>query len=188
MQRHEPARLWAFLGKLDAQLAEPMDLIVIGGGALALAWDGQHATPDLDLFEAPKQPFLEAYRRLQDDPDFVPIDVARIATPPDDFEERLVPLEAPGWRWLRLWVPEAHDFALMKLARATSHDLDGVEALHRVLPLDLETLLQRLPEMLRTVTGPPERYRTSFLVLVERLWGTQQAEALEAKWSEGTQP
>lgn len=67
-------------------------------------------------------------------------------------------------------VPEKHDLALMKVIRGYEHDLDGIEAIHRRSPLDLETLLQRYRDEMGAVVGDPRRLRGQLLALVGRLF------------------
>ncbi len=78
-----------------------------------------------------------------------------------------------------MYCPERHDLAIMKLARGTEHDLQGVEEIHRVSPLELETLLARFAETY--VTGRREDFQLSLLLLVERLFGKDTADALEKR-------
>ncbi len=80
---------------------------------------------------------------------------------------------------LTVLIPEAHDLALLKTARATSHDLDAIEALSRTTHLKLETLIERYRESKTQVIGPAQRFRNNFLALVERLYGENTAVALE---------
>lgn len=173
---------------LDQSVEEPADLVVIGGAALALWQADALLTKDVDLMQRPKEVVLVAAARLRGQPGFLPLDVATVATPPDDYESRLQCHPIEGLKHLRVWLPEAHDWAWMKLARGSEHDMQGIEALHVVSPLSLDTLLARLPEVLRNWHGPANRLRLNVLDLVARLWGEAQADDVERAWEAGQGP
>ncbi len=104
---------------------------------------------------------------------------AAIAEPPYNFEERLLLLPMEGLKHLTVFIPEPHDLALMKTARGEALDFDAIEDVHREQPLDLQTLIERYHETKDVVTGPPARFRRSFLALIARLFGEDVAEELE---------
>ena len=153
---------------------------MIGGAAISLAYQGTHATSDLDLWPQSKKAFWQAVERATAKSKHpVPVQEAAIAEAPESFEERLKPLRITDLRQLRAFVPEAHDLVLMKTARGEAHDLDGIEDIHRANPLRLETLVERYEEMRATIIGPPSRFLTSFLAVVFRLYGDSRATDLK---------
>lgn len=176
-RRFSMPELRSFLEAIDSLLAENVRVVIIGGAAVGLGYWSAHSTSDLDLWDRPGQAFWRAVASLgQDD---VPVQVAAIAEAPFNFEDRLVPLQPGGFKHLRVFLPEAHDLAMLKVARGHSHDLAAIEEIHRVHPLSLETLIERYRETLPQVMGPPERFRTSFLAMIERLFGPQVATLTE---------
>lgn len=72
-----------------------------------------------------------------------------IATPPEDYEERLVPLYAGAWKHLRLFALEAHDVALSKLERNSERDRYDVQQLATAGYLNSKTLRERYYKELR---------------------------------------
>lgn len=59
------------------------------------------------------------------------LDAVTVATPPEDYERRLVPMFPGNWTHLRLLALEAHDIALSKLERNHERDRDDVQQLAR---------------------------------------------------------
>ncbi|MBX7115941.1 MAG: hypothetical protein K1X64_16550 [Myxococcaceae bacterium] len=170
-----------FLRRIDAELTAPTTIVVIGGAALSLAYLPNYATADLDLWGRGEAAFHEAAARVaRSDSDLrIPYDVVTIATPPIDFEDRLIRLSL-GFARLTVVVPEPHDWALLKTSRAEAHDLDALYALHQVRPFDLETLCDRYHEARTQVVGSLSTYQLNFLALIGRLFGDAAADALEA--------
>ena len=183
-----------FLRAVDGKLAHRCDVVLIGGGAVALKFKGTHATTDLDLWSVfvhggDQRMFwdaVEAARATASAP--VPIQRATIAEPPYSFEDRLVPHPITGLRKIQLFIPEAHDLALMKVARGEAHDLEAIEDIHRAAPLDLETLVARYLETVPQVMGRIETHRLNFLAAIARLFGEAAAEAVEVRTAGSAPP
>lgn len=72
-----------------------------------------------------------------------------VATPPEDYADRLIPLFPGAWDRLRLFAMEAHDIALSKLERNLERDRGDVQALARAGYLDAEVLRERYYRELR---------------------------------------
>ncbi|MGA2185401.1 MAG: DUF6036 family nucleotidyltransferase [Bryobacteraceae bacterium] len=66
-----------------------------------------------------------------------------VATPPENYEDRLVPMFPDAWRRLRLLALEAHDLALSKLERNMERDRDDVRQLARAGHLRADILSER---------------------------------------------
>ena len=181
MRRVVPPEIRDFLRLLDERLTMPTRLVVIGGAAVALGWDEQHATPDVDLFNQPGPEFQAAVAACHHLPGAVPISTVGIVSPPYNFEDRLIAVPLEGLRHLRVFIPEAHDLALMKIVRGETHDFDAIEDMHRVAPLSLATLIARYKETRSTLFGPESRLKVSFLALVVRLFGEKCADAIQAE-------
>jgi hypothetical protein len=102
-----------------------------------------------------------------------------IVQPPYEYEDRLRPLPIRGLKRLQILVPEAHDLALMKVARGEAHDLEAIEEIHRILPLSLATLVSRYEESRPQFIGHPANLKLSFLALVARLFGEEEARRVD---------
>ncbi|MBI5545689.1 MAG: hypothetical protein HY901_17515 [Deltaproteobacteria bacterium] len=181
-RRYAQDEMEQFLRQVDAELARPCTIVLIGGAALSLGYHSSHATTDMDLWSPSRGPFWTAVEKVKKrDPASVPIERAAIAEPPYNFEDRLVSLELKGLARLSVQIPEAHDLVLLKTARAEAHDLDAVEDIHRTHPLSLETLIERYRETLPQVMGPKSRFKLNFLAVVARLFGEDEALELEKR-------
>lgn len=77
------------------------------------------------------------------------LDAVTGATPPEDYEHRLVPMFARSWTHLRLHALEAHDIAVSKLERNYERDRNDVQQLARAGHLNRETLRDRYYKELR---------------------------------------
>ncbi len=69
-----------------------------------------------------------------------------VATLPDLWEQRLVPLKNENTREATGWCIEVHDLAISKLAAGREKDLDYLSVLIRHKMVDQEILLNRLME------------------------------------------
>jgi hypothetical protein len=171
-----------FLRLVDAELPGPCQIVLIGGGAVALKYKGSHATTDLDLWSvseirqvldranpsakdldlwtAHQGGFWEAVERVNASAaEPVPVQKATIAEPPYSFEDRLIPLTIKGLKKLTVLVPERHDLVVMKVARGEAHDLDAIEDIHRAAPLSFDILIERYVETTTQVMGNKEMHR-----------------------------
>lgn len=185
VSRYSTEDLARFLQRIDDELRQPSRIVLIGGGAVGLAYHGKHATMDLDLWEAGRE-FWEAVKRVAErDGPTVPVHKAGIAEAPYEFESRLRRLEF-NLKRLEVLVPEAHDLVLMKTARAESHDLDAIEDIHREVGLSLEILVERFHETKEQVTGRHESFVIKFQSMVARLFGEDIAEAIEAQLTDAS--
>lgn len=179
-----------FFRAIEAELDGPCEIVLVGGGAVALRYKGTHATTDLDLWSVaearPKKKsaqrggFWGAVDRATEKSKVpVPVQQTTIAEPPSSFEDRLELLTIKGLSKLRVFVPEAHDLAILKIARGEAHDLDAVEDIHRSAPLDLDTLVLRYRETTTQVMGRLEDHRLNFLAAVARLFGEEAARRVD---------
>jgi hypothetical protein len=179
VQKFNTPELVRFLGEVDAALTRKARVVLIGGAVLALVYHSKRATSDIDVIEA-EQAFWAAYERARaSSAQPIPIQRVGIASPPYHYEDRLERLRLTGLKRLTVFVPERHDLALLKLARGYAHDLDGVADIHATAPLDLKVLIERYEETRVQVIGSPRMLRMSFLSLVARLWGEDEANALD---------
>jgi len=182
-----PASVWRrFLAVVDDHLSVPAELLVIGGAAISLEYCSDYLTRDLDTISTVPPELWDAIhhaqRQIQTEYGFAkrpPVEQTGVFDGPESFEERCRPASLSGLRHLRVLVADIHDIALMKMARGQSRDMEALADVHRHSPLDLPTLCVRYGET--ESIGPRERFRTSFLVLVERLYGAGVADALEPR-------
>ena len=174
-RRHDSAEFIAFFSRLDAALTTPCTIVVIGGAAVALRYNATHATSDLDLWSVSDAAIWNAVATANASAaEPIPVEKVGIAEPPYSFEDRLTPLDLPALQRLTV-LPEAHDLALMKIARAEAHDLDAIADIHAASPLDVDTLIARWAETRTQIIGSKEQHRLNFLAAIALLFGAETA-------------
>jgi hypothetical protein len=183
ISRFGTARILAFLRELDVELEHPVQITIVGGAAIGLFYDPTYTTVDIDVHHSRDESFWQAVARASArvaDP--IPIQIPGVLEAPYDWEDRRETKVIPGLHCLAVLIPERHDLALMKTTRGSTHDLDAVESMHRLAAFDLETLVERYYDTrLQKKTGNEADFRTSFVVLIDRLFGSVQAARIEQR-------
>jgi hypothetical protein len=165
--------LVGFLEAVDAALDQPLEVVIIGGAAAAVHYGIELGTHDIDTWTNVQEELAKAVEQARAGTGLpLPFAKSGVADGPYDFESRLE-RALPHLQRLVVKVPEKHDLALMKVVRGYEHDLDGIEAIHRRSPLDLQTLLQRYRDEMGAVVGDPRKLRGQLLALVGRLFPDQ---------------
>jgi hypothetical protein len=174
----------AFLRELDEVATEPVDLHCIGGFVVTKKYGFQRETRDLDVLSitpnTQRQDLLhkgaegsELYRKCRVYLDFVGV----IEAHPKDYESRLTEMYPDQLKHIRLWAPEAHDLALMKLGRNIERDREDVKFLAREGFIKSEELKHRYEKEMRPYISQPEQRTDPVL----DLWGEMIREELQAK-------
>jgi hypothetical protein len=131
---------WTKLLKLiDAELSEPHEMVIVGGGAIGLRYTKKHVTRDLDTVTSSSDRKLwAAVRRackMMQEAEGLPkppkVSTSAVFDPLEDWEDRQVTLRL-GLKNLVVRVPERHDLAIPR----TRSRLRGVEgdARREILP------------------------------------------------------
>jgi hypothetical protein len=120
--------------EVDSRLSEEVQLHCCGGFVATQLYGVARTTSDVD--------FLGVVPNVQHDliqiagkgsalhrKYKVYLDAVTVATPPENYHERLVPMFPRAWRRLRLLALEAHDLALSKMERNSERDRDDVQQL-----------------------------------------------------------
>jgi len=76
---------------------------------------------------------------------------------PDDYETRLTEMYVGALANIRLFAPEAHDLALMKLGRNSERDRADVKYLAKAGHITAERLRDRYEKEMRSYIAVPER-------------------------------
>jgi hypothetical protein len=152
----EPPEPWrSFFSDLDQLLGEPVILHCFGGFVLIYLYGVARTTNDCDFVSLIPNPLLPTIAEIAGEESElqrrhgVYLDPVTVATPPESYEERLIPLFPGMWKNLRLYGLEAHDLALTKLERDYTRDQDDVSRLARAGHLHPEILKKRYHEELR---------------------------------------
>jgi hypothetical protein len=171
VRRFGPAELERFLTAVDAHLTDPVEIILIGGGAAAVGFGVDVGTQDLDTFTSIPATLEAAVRRARQDTGLmIPVGKAGVADGPYHLEDRLKRV-MPQLGRLVVRVLDKHDLALSKVVRGYEHDLQQIEALHQTDPLDHAVMIQRFLGEMGHVVGNPRMIALAFFECIERLFG-----------------
>lgn len=184
MRRYGRSELERFLEEVARGLEQPAEVIVIGGAAAIVRYGVPGDTQDIDTWTVVAQDLALAVARAREATGLpMPFSKSGVADAPYDFESRLE-RALPHIARLQVWVPERHDLVLMKTVRCYERDLQAIEAMHRISPLDADLLLRRFEQEMGHVVGDPVRLRSNFLAMVERMF-PERLEAVEARLVHG---
>jgi len=101
----------------------------------------------------------------------VSLDAVTVATPPENYEERLVPMFPGAWRHLWLCALEPHDLALSKLERNIDRDRSDVQQLARAGHLKPDILRERYYSELRpNLVAHEARHDLTLQLWLEAYW------------------
>ena len=157
----EPWR--AFLLDLDSLVDHQVQLHCCGGFVVTTLHGLPRATADVDIISVVPHDDMRALAtgaRQNSELHIkhgVYLDVVTVASYPDEYETRLIPMNVGRLSHLRLFALEAHDLALTKLARNSDRDRADVEFLATAAPLDSSTLRDRYAREMRPYLARPER-------------------------------
>jgi hypothetical protein len=188
MRRYSPSELEDFLLGLDRHLIKPFTIVIIGGGAAALAYNVAAYTYDIDTMNDVSD-IEESYIAAKKETGLkVPFGPARVADAPYNYESRLQQLKLKGLKRLNILVPEKHDLVLMKVVRGYENDLSTIEEIAVLNGLDFNTLVSRYILEMSHVIGDPRRLKLNFLAAIERVFGEDKAELARSKIEEKRSP
>ena len=167
-----------FLQAIDRHLKEPFRLEMIGGAVALLCFKSKRGTLDIDA--------AQAVGKIEDACDAarketglkIPLQTA-IYEAPYEYESRSVRLSRPKLRKLQIFVPEKHDWALMKVARYNQKDVEDIREVAGTIGFKKEVLFERFLNEMTHVTGDPKVLVLSFLLMMEGLYGKEEADRME---------
>lgn len=177
----------SFLAEVDDTLEEVTEFHCIGGFVIAMLYNFERETSDLDFISCvPREnedglyelagkgsSLYEKYK--------VYLDPVKVATPPDSYEDRLMEMFPGEFRWIRLCALDPYDLALTKLERSgrTARDLEDVLHLARTVPLNLEIFRQRYNEEYKVYVEDLVLHRSTFdhwINIIEEERGNESSE------------
>ena len=149
----EPWR--SFLATLDRNLPQPVALHCLGGFALIFLYGAPRVTEDIDALEMVPNSAIEPVLGLMGRGSDVAkefgiyLDYVRVATYPEDYERRLVPMYEDLFQQLRIFALDPYDLALCKIERNSRKDREDVKFLGVKIPLETAPLQERYDRELR---------------------------------------
>ena len=103
---------------------------------------------------------------------------------------RLRRLKVPRLKKLRVFIPEKHDWALMKLVRYNEKDARDIREVSSRVGLAEKVLVERFLNEMTHVTGNFRELVLSFLLMIETLFGKSEAKRVDGlikadkRWSQ----
>jgi hypothetical protein len=162
--------LRALLAGAATRLQGPVDIIVVGGGALLALVPAARVTRDLDLLPTPG---AAAFRRAVGAARGVEVGTAAggfEALLPDGWESRLVLSDTLSCPPLRVFTPAPEDLAVMKLFRFLAKDAEDIRRLAALPGFDRGAFRERFAAALATAIGEPRWHAQSFELIWNALY------------------
>ncbi len=176
-QSDKPPEPWlSFFQDIDLAIGEPVELHCLGGFVLIHAYGVARTTNDCDFISMVPHPLWPRVAELGGRDSALHIrhrvylDPVTIATPPEGYQKRLIPLFPGQWVHLKLYALEAHDLALAKLERNFERDRDDIQQLVRAGYLELDILRTRYYEELRPYLPRAEWHDQTLQLWLDAYW------------------
>jgi hypothetical protein len=170
-----------FLSAVDEELTSKTRVILIGGAAAILAFGNNRGSIDIDTYN--KIDHLDKAIEMAKKKTGLKIEFSKaaVAFAPEHFEKRLDSYSEGNFKYLDVWVPELHDFAMMKVARLLTRDLEDIVNIHKKRPLDPDKLLNLYKSEMSHYVGSEDLLEGNYLHTIETLFGTKLYKAHFAK-------
>jgi hypothetical protein len=176
MRHNLPPAPWqGFLSEIDERLTEPVELHCIGGFVVSLLYGMPRPTADVDFLTVVPHTEMRHLIELAGHGSALHkksglyLQHVGVASLPEAYESRLIPMFPGAYRNLRLLGAEAHDLALSKVERNLGRDREDIKHLGRTVPLDADVLEQRYKQELRPYLVNIERHDLTIGLWIEML-------------------
>lgn len=180
MRKFGASELTSFLHAVDDNLSSPARIVVLGGGALALAHDDTYRTTDIDLWNTPSRDVLRACERAREQTGLrVTMEHSGVSDAPYSVDDRLVSV-LHDLKYLKVLAFDRYDVALSKVIRGYSKDLDAIHSLHQRHPLDAETLVNLYLSEMDHIMGNRRVVDQNFVNLIDHLYGPVAAQQVRS--------
>jgi hypothetical protein len=163
-----------FLPEVDHRLPGPVELHCLGGFVVAMRYQLDRPTNDLDYVEIFPHDAAQALEEIAGQGSQLAkkyrlhFQRVAVASLPESYDQRLTELFPGRLRNLRLFAVDPYDLALSKLTRNNPVDRDDVAHLAQTVPLDPELLRSRYRQELRPILiGDPERHDRTLEMWIE---------------------
>jgi len=185
--RFDRAQLVAFIRAIDRNLAEKVEIVVIGGAAATVAYGANVTTADVDVFTvvtgAPGELLAAAALARRQTGLGVNVGAAAVADLPYDYERRLKPIRGLKLNNLTILVPDKYDLVLSKTMRGYPHDIEAVEGISKHHRLARKTLVERFEkELMNVAVADPRKIALNVVMVVARLYGFEEGRKLAERW------
>jgi len=173
----EPPEPWrSFFADIDSRLTEEVTLHCCGGFVVTQLYGVARTTSDVDFLGVVPSVWSELTEiggkgSALHQKHKIYLDAVTVATPPERYQERMVPMFPGAWVHLRLCALEAHDLALSKLERNIERDRDDVQRLARAGHLKSDVLKELYYSELRpNLLAHEDRHDLTLQLWLESYW------------------
>lgn len=179
MKQFAGKEIAAFLKAVDKHIGQPFRLDIIGGAAASLAFRMKSGTLDIDAANSVAKLEKACTAARKDTGLDIPLGTASVFDPPYEYESRMKRLKLPGLRRVQVFVPEKHDWALMKIVRLIDKDIEDIKEVSTRIGLNKAVLLKRFLEEMTQSIGRRSELVMNFLTMMEELHGKAEADRME---------
>lgn len=174
-----------FLLAVDRNLPGPTSIDIIGEAAAILGLEaegiGGRGTVDIDVVGNLSLLVGAMNQARQETGLDIPVETVGIYDAPYDYESRIERVDVPKLEYLQVFIPEKHDWVLMKAMRLSGRDLANISEVHQKVGLQAEVLLERFLDEMTHVIGNTRNKIQDFLDLMESLYGEEETERAEVE-------
>lgn len=164
-----------FLRALDKNLDHPFRLDLIGEAVAVLSFSVDSGTADLDTVTN-IEPIIQAIEKAQDDSGLkIPLQSVGIYDAPYEYEKRSRRLRISGLKKLQIFIPEKHDWALIKITRLLEKDAQDIQEVAASIGFSKTVFLKRFLSEMTHATGRREDLVYNFLSMMAELFGEEEA-------------
>jgi hypothetical protein len=168
-----------FLTAIDEHLESPFRLELIGAAAAILAFKINRGTFDIDSTNDVRKIEKACQAARVTTGLDIPVQTVGIYDGPYEYESRLTRMSAPRLKKLQIFVPEKHDWALMKVMRFNQKDIDDIQAVGDRVGFKKDTFIGRFLGEMTHVHGNKTDLIANFLTMMERLFGEVEADSAQ---------
>jgi hypothetical protein len=173
------AEISAFLRAVDRRLKAPFRLEMIGGAVALLCFKTKSGTLEIDTTHGIGKIESACEAARKETGLDIPVQAVSIYDAPCEYESRLTRLAQPKLSRLHIHVPEKHDWALMKIVRLNSKDIEDITEVSDSVGFSKDICLKRFLSEMTHVIGRPSELVLSFVVMMEKLYGKPEADRME---------
>lgn len=169
-----------FLMAVDHNLQSPFRIDLIGEAVAILDFGAKRrGTGDIDL-TTDIGPVMGAFENAREQTGLaVEVSTVSVYDVPYEYVSRLERLDINGLTKLQVFVPEKHDWALMKMMRSLPKDVMDIIEVHHEIGFNKDVLLARFLGEMTHVTGRPRTVIFDFLSIMKDLYGKEESKKAE---------
>ncbi len=109
----------------------------------------------------------------------IPLTTVVVYDAPYSYESRVKRVDIPDLKKLQVFVPEKHDWALIKITRLLEKDVDDIVEVADTVGFNKAVFLKRFISEMTHVIGRREDLVYNFLSMMAQLFGEDEAQRMQ---------